>query len=590
MRRFLAFLLICLLFVTPAAADSTSKYNDQADLLHVEELLQGTWERRGKITGSDIISCEKFEFYDGILYYKSFLEGYENSIHDSWGTYLITEDSIDSFYNDYTSHLKYEIEGNSLAISWYVESGADKGTTHHYTQTSKLTPDIPSSTDSEEQCGIANIEEMLMGTWEHYERSEGSARGFHRVYEFSNGTACFRWFSEGQEDAGGMKLGTYRITDDTIEITYEDYTSHLDYKIKEGTLSISWYANSGSNKGTTYLFTHTSTLTPDIPSSISSEDKDSVDHAEETPTDSHNDPPSEGAWTLYDEFALRSCKKLIEMGIRADSYSIDKVYVLRYEEGGGSVFTFIEGSNPVSDENTIDIFVYNDFFLQRDANFEPNYVGEETALRKTLYGNLTEDNIRLHFFELQADYVYYSYSNDISKDGVSSSDIYKVIPINDVEILEALSSKQSSKAESATIHFANISFIPPDGPQSVEDNASNISFTIEDGTAAVVIAFVDMSENTASQMRTLMPQLQQGVFIKATKGDTAVNSESVWYTVLDKPVEFAEYVASGTHWSIGTFYNGDYLYTIAYGSINYSKSAAEVYKTFLGSIENGSNR
>lgn len=148
MKKVIALCLVIVMCLSPVAV-SGNEYANQDNIARIEEMLQGTWEYRGKSSDSDVVSCHIFEFYKGTLYYKSYFEGYENSIHSSWGTYLVKEEGIDNIYENYTSHLKYELKGDNLVLSWYVESGADKGVTYYYTKTSEQTPDIPSSTGSE---------------------------------------------------------------------------------------------------------------------------------------------------------------------------------------------------------------------------------------------------------------------------------------------------------------------------------------------------------------------------------------------------------------------------------------------------------
>ena len=451
MRRFLAVLLICTLLITPVAASGT-EYTNQNNFAHIEEMLQGTWEYRGKVSNHDVVSCQIFEFYKGTLYYKSYLEGYENSIHSSWGTYLVTEERIDTIYENYTNYLEYEVKGDNLILSWYVESGADKGVTYYYTKTSEQTPDIPSSTNAE---GSSSVEE----------------------------------------------------------------------------------------------------------------------------------------WTIYDEFALRSCKKLMSMGVKADSYVIDKVFVLQ-DGGTGYTYTFIEGSDLASEQKTTDIFVYNDFFLQREPDFEPNYVGERTEFRKTLYDNMTTESIRLHFTEFQADYMYATYSDDVSKGITSSSlDVYEYIPIQESEILSRLSMEQSAESTSSVqVKLGNITVNAPDGKQSVDADDSSLTVTIREGDAEIHILSVDLSNEKSGQiMLALLDLVLKGTLKEATKEDPTVKPELVEHMVLNSTVEFEEYNAAGTHFSTGKIQNGNMVYGITYFSRDYSERAAEEYERFLSSIADSSD-
>ena len=457
MRRFLAVLLICTLLITPVAASGT-EYINQNNFAHIEKMLQGTWEYRGKVSNHDVVSCQIFEFYKGTLYYKSYLEGYENSIHSSWGTYLVTEERIDTIYENYTNYLEYEVKGDNLILSWYVESGADKGVTYFYTKTSEETLDIPSSSNAE--------------------------------------------------------------------------------------------------------------------------DKDSADSSSFA-----------GEWTVYDEFALRSCKKLMSMGVKTDSYAIDKVFVLQ-DGGTGYTYTFIEGRDLVSKENTIDIFVNNDLFLQRDPDFEPNYVGERTEFRKTLYDNMTTENMRLHFTKFQADYMYATYSDDVSK-GITSSalDVYECIPIQESEILSRLSMKQSAESTSSVqVKLGNITVNAPDGKQSVDADGSSLTVTIREGDAEIHILSVDLSNEKSGQiMLALLDLVLKGTLNEAAKEDPTVKPELVEHMVLNSVVEFEEYDAVGTHFSAGKIQNGDMVYGITYFSRDYSERAAEVYERFLSSIVDSSD-
>lgn len=458
MRRFLAVLLICVLLIPPVTASGT-EYTNQDNFVHIEEMLQGTWEYRGKVSNHDVVSCQIFEFYKGTLYYKSYLEGYENSIHSSRGTYLVREKSIDTIFENYTNYLEYEVKGDNLILSWYVESGADKGVTYYYAKTSEQTPDIPSSSNAE--------------------------------------------------------------------------------------------------------------------------DKNSTDNSSFA-----------GEWTIYDEFALRSCKKLMSMGVKTDSYNIDKVFVLQDGGGTGYIYTFIEGSDLVSEQKTTDIFVYNDFFLQREPDFEPNYVGERTEFSKTLYDNMTTENIRLHFTEFQADYMYFTYYEDISKGVTSSSlDVYEFIPIQEGEILSRLSMQQSAESTSSVqVKLGNITVNAPDGKQSVDADDSSLTVTIREGDAEIHILSVDLSNEKSGQiMLALLDLILEGTLKEATKEDPTVKPELVEYMVLNSVVEFEEYNASGTHFSAGKIQNGNMVYGITYFSRDYSGRAAEVYERFLSSIVDSSD-
>lgn len=62
MKKVIALCLVIVMCLSPVAV-SGNEYANQDNIARIEEMLQGTWEYRGKSSDSDVVSCHIFEFY-----------------------------------------------------------------------------------------------------------------------------------------------------------------------------------------------------------------------------------------------------------------------------------------------------------------------------------------------------------------------------------------------------------------------------------------------------------------------------------------------------------------------------------------------
>lgn len=135
-----------------------------------------------------------------------------------------------------------------------------------------------------------------------------------------------------------------------------------------------------------------------------------------------------------------------------------------------------------------------------------------------------------------------------------------------------------------TLSLGSTMFPIPDG-QDYKENANGTATICLNGKhSAVSIILIDMSSYMKS-MRSSMPPVQQNIMVDAVKKEETVDSEIVEYKVLGEKVEFEEFTTkNGTFWSIGTFADDPYLYTIIYASDIYNGAEKEKYSAFIGGI------
>lgn len=134
------------------------------------------------------------------------------------------------------------------------------------------------------------------------------------------------------------------------------------------------------------------------------------------------------------------------------------------------------------------------------------------------------------------------------------------------------------------LSVGSTTFPVPDG-QDYKQNANGTATICLNGEhSAVSVILIDMSGYMKS-MRANMPPVQQGIMVEAVKKEETVDSKTVKYTVLGSEIEFEEFTTKdGTFWSIGTFADDPYLYTIIYASDIYNDAEKEKYSVFIGGI------
>ncbi len=102
-------------------------------LLHVEEKLQGTWEFLEESTGFG----EILVFKNGSVEYTGYLTAARDKDTHVYGTYQITDKNVITTLNDHNTYFDFEIDSDRMALTLYIDSGYDKGSTRVYYQTEK---------------------------------------------------------------------------------------------------------------------------------------------------------------------------------------------------------------------------------------------------------------------------------------------------------------------------------------------------------------------------------------------------------------------------------------------------------------------
>lgn len=131
-------------------ANATASAEDP--LLEVEALLQGSWE----YYDSSIGYGEVLTFDHGVVSYLSYLDSARDKDHTSSGTYRVTEDNVITTMNGYDAYFDYEIKGQQLSLTWYIDSGADKGNTRVFSQIEKGELD-PNYRPSQKEAPVSSV-------------------------------------------------------------------------------------------------------------------------------------------------------------------------------------------------------------------------------------------------------------------------------------------------------------------------------------------------------------------------------------------------------------------------------------------------
>lgn len=138
-KQMIAIVLLTLCLLTAcgnAEIDITESAATEATenpLLHVEELMQGTWEFYDETSGfGEILKLDH-----GYLEYTGYLDAARDKDSVSMGSYRLSDSQLITTVNGYESQFDYEMDGNRIVITKYVDSGYDKGKTRVYVQTQK---------------------------------------------------------------------------------------------------------------------------------------------------------------------------------------------------------------------------------------------------------------------------------------------------------------------------------------------------------------------------------------------------------------------------------------------------------------------
>lgn len=103
---------------------------------------------------------------------------------------------------------------------------------------------------SESGDNILFIEQCLQGTWAYFHEDTG----YGEILEFDNGQLYYTSYVAADRSKDSHITGTYRITDENLITTLNDFDTHFDYELKDGRLSFSWFIESGADAGNTRIF------------------------------------------------------------------------------------------------------------------------------------------------------------------------------------------------------------------------------------------------------------------------------------------------------------------------------------------------
>lgn len=222
MKRFLTFILICSLLITSASATVQMGNTSEVDFERVEELLQGTWEYHGKIDGFNVV--QRFEFYDGTVYFEIIIEGYLGSFVTYEGSYCVDEIGIKVSYGGEEAYVQYCIDGDELSISMQMTSesgGVTTVTTENFSKISTLTPDIASSTEDLSSGEFADVVQQLeKGVWFF---NGGSDATVNRLEFKKNRAAICQIYTDGNgQHMGDDTQFSYTLDEENITIQLAD--------------------------------------------------------------------------------------------------------------------------------------------------------------------------------------------------------------------------------------------------------------------------------------------------------------------------------------------------------------------------------
>ena len=221
-KRFLTFILICSLLITSASATVQMGNTSEVDFERVEELLQGTWEYHGKIDGFNVV--QRFEFYDGTVYFEIIIEGYLGSFVTYEGSYCVDEIGIKVSYGGEEAYVQYCIDGDELSISMQMTSesgGVTTVTTENFSKISTLTPDIASSTEDLSSGEFADVVQQLeKGVWFF---NGGSDATVNRLEFKKNRAAICQIYTDGNgQHMGDDTQFSYTLDEENITIQLAD--------------------------------------------------------------------------------------------------------------------------------------------------------------------------------------------------------------------------------------------------------------------------------------------------------------------------------------------------------------------------------
>lgn len=118
--------------------------------------------------------------------------------------------------------------------------------------------------------------------------------------------------------------------------------------------------------------------------------------------------------------------------------------------------------------------------------------------------------------------------------------------------------------------------------EQVSENLTRIQ--VSKGKTIISVLVEDIS-SASDGMKKYMPKLQQAALITNAKNGEDVDIERVERSILEETVEFEEFDAKdGIFWSIGTFFDDDFIYSLMYCSTENSDEDMQKFEDFISLI------
>lgn len=151
-------------------------------------------------------------------------------------------------------------------------------------------------------------------------------------------------------------------------------------------------------------------------------------------------------------------------------------------------------------------------------------------------------------------------------------------------VISVAATAPTEPEELATLELGNVvfSFDPDYAVSEVNDNTTEIQ--VKKGNAYISIFVTELSEYSDTT-RELTAMFQQSLMEADARNGEEVTSEKIERTVLGKLVTFAEFTTSdGIFWSVGTFFDDGYAYSVTLGTVDTSEETMQLYEDFISMI------
>lgn len=118
--------------------------------------------------------------------------------------------------------------------------------------------------------------------------------------------------------------------------------------------------------------------------------------------------------------------------------------------------------------------------------------------------------------------------------------------------------------------------------EQASENLTRIQ--VSKGKTIISVLVEDIS-SASDGMKKYMPKFQQAALITNAKNGEDVDIERVERSILEETVEFEEFDAKdGIFWSIGTFFDDDFIYSLMYCSTENSDEDMQKFEDFISLI------